>query len=130
MNEAGELVLSVDDEQSFHEIVRTVIEAGGFRVEEACDGEEAIKKAMELRPQIILLDMKMPGMSGAEVLTKLKEHDETKDIPVIFLTNFGDPRVEFESDKHFADQVGAQAFVSKSKLAEELLPKVRSILNK
>jgi len=128
MADESPLILIVDDEEAFHEIAKTVLEAGGYRTTEAFNGEEGVKKAKDLRPDLVLMDMKMPKMTGAEALEGLRNQEETKDTPVIFLTNFGDPRVEFASDKHFAEQVGAKDFLSKSKIAEELLSKVKNIL--
>jgi len=120
----------VDDEAPFREIGRVILESNHYRVEEADNGEKGLQMAKELRPALILLDMKMPGWTGSDTIQKLRETEETKNIPVVFLTSFGDARVDFESDRHFAGEVGANDFVSKARLADDLLPRVNKILGK
>ncbi|MCL1940861.1 MAG: diguanylate cyclase [Synergistaceae bacterium] len=78
-------ILIVDDETANH-IFLTHILSPEYTVYAAKDGESAIKKALEVSPDLILLDIIMPGISGYEVLAALKKHEETRDIPVIFIT--------------------------------------------
>src|SRR3989338_2229413 len=98
-------VLVIDDEANFSEIVSANLTPKGFKVLEAEDGDLGYEIAKVNHQNLILLDMKMPKVDGAETLARLKNDPETKDIKVIFLTNYGDPRSEFrESDKKFAEQ--------------------------
>lgn len=122
-------VLVIDDEANFREIVSANLTPKGFKVLEAEDGDLGYEIAKVNHPNLILLDMKMPKVDGAETLARLKNDPETKDIKVIFLTNYGDPRSEFrESDKKFAEQFGAMEYIKKSEIMEELVPTLKRIL--
>ena len=79
-------VLIIEDEKLIIVSTQMVLEAAGFRVESATSGEEGIGKARELRPDLILLDIMMPGIDGWETLTRLKRDAETSGIPVIIFT--------------------------------------------
>ena len=79
-------VLIIEDEKLIIVSTQMVLEAASFRVESATNGEEGISKARELRPDLILLDIMMPGIDGWETLTRLKRDPETSDIPVIIFT--------------------------------------------
>lgn len=96
----------------------------GYKVEVANDGEEGLKKARELKPTLILLDIMMPGMSGFEVLDKLKDNPETKNIPVVVLTNLaGEPDAETALTK------GAVKYIIKSEYEpKEVTEIVKGIL--
>ena len=79
-------VLIIEDEKLIIVWTQMVLEAAGFRVESAINGEEGISKALELRPDLILLDIMMPGIDGWETLTRLKRDSDTSEIPVIIFT--------------------------------------------
>ncbi|MCA8942210.1 MAG: response regulator [Planctomycetes bacterium] len=79
-------VLIVEDEKLIIVSTQMVLEAAGFRVESAVNGEDGIAKAKGIRPALILLDIMMPGIDGWETLTRLKRDPETSDIPVIIFT--------------------------------------------
>ena len=79
-------VLIIEDEKLIIVSTQMVLEAAGFRVESATNGEEGISKARELRPDLVLLDIMMPGIDGWETLTRLKRDVETSEIPVIIFT--------------------------------------------
>jgi two-component system alkaline phosphatase synthesis response regulator PhoP len=79
-------VLLVDDDYDFLTTTRTVIESGGYQVEEAHNGEEGLQGARKGKPDLIVLDVMMPGMDGWEVCEALKEDRQTAGIPVIMLT--------------------------------------------
>ncbi len=79
-------VLIIEDEKLIIVSTQMVLEAAGFRVESAINGEEGISKARELRPDLILLDIMMPGIDGWETLTRLKRDADTAEIPVIIFT--------------------------------------------
>ncbi len=80
-------VLHVDDESDIREVARLALEdVGGFTVESCASGAQALEKATNFGPDVILLDVMMPGMSGPEVLEALRGRPETADIPVIFMT--------------------------------------------
>ena len=79
-------VLITEDEKLIIVSTQMVLEAAGFRVESAVNGEEGIQKARAARPDLILLDIMMPGIDGWETLTRLKRDPETSGIPVIVFT--------------------------------------------
>lgn len=80
-------VLIIEDDQNLRDIYREEFETEGFSVTVAVDGEEGLQKISELRPDIILLDILMPKMTGFDVLTKIKKDEQLKSIPVLVLTN-------------------------------------------
>lgn len=79
-------ILVVDDEPDIVEVVKTRLEMGGYEVITASNGPEGLKAAKEGKPDLLLLDVSMPGMDGFEVLTKLKADPDIASIPVIMLT--------------------------------------------
>jgi CheY-like chemotaxis protein len=79
-------ILAVDDELDVVLIVKTALQSAGYEVETANNGPDALALAKSTLPDLILLDVMMPGMTGFEVLRKLKESEETARIPVIMLT--------------------------------------------
>jgi DNA-binding response OmpR family regulator len=79
-------VLIIEDEKLIIVSTQMVLEAAGFRVESAVNGEEGISKAKSIRPDLILLDIMMPGIDGWETLTRLKRDPETSGVSVIIFT--------------------------------------------
>jgi CheY-like chemotaxis protein len=79
-------VMIVDDERNLRELISAILEPEGYEVIQAEDGEDALEKLKTIRPDLILLDMMMPGMSGREVCEKIRANEKTKDLKVVFLT--------------------------------------------
>lgn len=79
-------VLIIEDEKLIIVSTQMVLESAGFRVESARGGEEGISKVRELRPDLVLLDIMMPGIDGWETLTRLKRDPDTAEAPVIIFT--------------------------------------------
>ncbi|MEQ1631271.1 MAG: response regulator [Planctomycetota bacterium] len=79
-------VLIIEDEKLIIVSTQMVLEAAGFRVESATNGEDGIAKARSLSPDLILLDIMMPGIDGWETLTRLKRDQATANVPVIIFT--------------------------------------------
>ncbi len=109
------LVLVVDDVEHGREIFAEFLEFRGFRVATAADGQEALEKAYELRPDVILMDLSLPGIDGWEATRRLKQDDRTRDIPIIALTAHA---LASAHDK--ARAAGCDAVVTKPCLPEEL----------
>ncbi|OGS13572.1 MAG: hypothetical protein A2234_01635 [Elusimicrobia bacterium RIFOXYA2_FULL_58_8] len=84
-NPADKLVLIVDDDDSVRELIEFVVKKEGFRVDKAADGEEALKKARTINPDLILLDLMLPKFGGFEILREL-QGDETESIPIVIIT--------------------------------------------
>ncbi len=88
--EAATHILLVDDDRDSLTMHRDVLQGAGFRVETAPDGVSALRLCRTCRPQLVLLDLLMPGMDGGEVLKQLRSDDRTKTVPVIALTGVPD----------------------------------------
>lgn len=86
-------VLVVDDEESIRFLYREELEEEGYTVITAADGDEALRKVRSDKPDLITLDIRMPGMDGIEVLQRIREMD--KEIPVIMSTAYGEYRNDF-----------------------------------
>lgn len=114
-------ILLVDDEPDIVEVTKRRLESRGFEVACAYDGLDAINKAKEMKPDLVLLDLFMPVMHGYEVCRKLKENHELKNIPVI-LFSAGLCR---ESCPKEARDAGAVDYVGKPFDVEELVDKIR-----
>lgn len=79
-------IMIVDDEESLIELVTAVLEQEGYEIIPATNGEECLEKLKTMKPDLILLDMMMPGMSGREVCDKIRKDPKTKDLKIAFLT--------------------------------------------
>lgn len=117
--------LIVDDQPFFTTMLRTVLEQQGFRVFVANSGPDGLKLAKKNLPDIIVLDIEMPGMDGFAVCQKLREDAVLKNIPVVILTGTNDPKL---NEKAF--KAGADITAMKSLSAERLVNMIRLALNK
>jgi len=123
------LILIVDDDKDFQEVLSAKFSAGGFDIAKGCDGEEGVNKAKELKPDLILMDVKMPKLDGIGAMLKLREDKETKNIKVILLTAFGDPQPEiYKNDQRFAKDLGAHEYILKSEDLDDILEKSKRFL--
>ena len=102
-------ILLVDDEQSFLELAEIKIERLGYNVVTATTGEDCLKLAEKESPDLVLLDVMMPGMDGGETAQLLLENPKTKDIPIIFLTCVITEREE----RARLGEIGGHLFVAK-----------------
>jgi len=82
----GTKILIVDDEENVREVISYILGERGFIIEEAKDGKEALKKVEECKPDIIILDVSMPGMNGIQTCKQLRKNLHTQNIPIIFLS--------------------------------------------
>jgi CheY-like chemotaxis protein len=117
------LVLLVDDYPDNRDIYVQFLTYAGLRVEEAGNGHQALDKAFTLRPDVIVMDLSLPGLDGWEATRRLKQDPRTRDIPVIALTGHalaGHSKVAFDA--------GCDAFITKPCLPERLLDEIRAIL--
>jgi DNA-binding response OmpR family regulator len=114
-------VLVVDDEQQVRELLGNFLEKEGYEVVLASNGEEAIELTRKESPQVILLDLKLPGIDGIETCRRLKMEDSTRFIPIIMITAYSDNKME-------AIDAGADDFINKPFDLVELSVRVKSIL--
>jgi two-component system response regulator ResD len=112
-------VLVVDDDAVLRRVVRAVLEADGFRVIEAHDGQQGLEMAASERPRVVILDVMMPGLDGVEVCRRL-DHRATK---VLMLTALGDVTTEVASL-----EAGARGYLTKPFSSMELLDRVEELL--
>lgn len=120
MAEKPKKVLVVDDEDSVREIYRHEFINNGYTVVVAADGEEGLLKAGEETPDIVLLDIMLPKMSGIEVLRALKENELTKKTPVLLLTNLGEETIIKEGFELGADGYLLKVSYTPSQVVEEV----------
>lgn len=124
------MILIADDDPDFTEILSIKLKRAGFEVVTgATNGEEAIQKAKELKPDLIFLDVQMPKMNGMEALKKLKEEPETAKLKVVFMTSYGDPSKEAVwLDEKFARNLGAVDYMRKTDDLEKIVNDTKNIL--
>ncbi|MFE5678424.1 response regulator transcription factor [Streptomyces erythrochromogenes] len=119
-------VLVVDDDPTVSEIVAGYLERAGFAVHRADDGPSALEAATRHRPDLVVLDLMLPGMDGLEVCRRLRAHGAgTPHLPVVMLTARGD-----EEDRFLGLEVGADDYVTKPFSPRELVLRVRSVLRR
>mgnify|MGYP006291090135 CR=1 FL=1 len=87
--EQNKKILIVEDDKFLRELISQKLVKEGFDIAEAVDGEQAVKKVKDVDPDLILLDLILPGIDGFEVLTKIKEDPVLAEVPVIVLSNLG-----------------------------------------
>lgn len=119
---AGTRVLVVDDEQSYCEGLRVALTAEGFIVDTAADGDDALAQFGSLEPDIVLLDVMMPKLSGLDVCRRIRAES---DIPVIMVSARGD-----EIDTVVGLEVGADDYISKPYRLRELVARIRTVLRR
>jgi putative two-component system response regulator len=105
---AAERILIVDDDEDVLLIVQTILDNAGYTAVLARNGREAVEKAIDGQPDLILLDVMMPGMDGYEVCRRLKRDPRTMGIPVIFLTAKSDV-----GDEEKGLELGAADYIAK-----------------
>jgi len=118
-------VLVIDDEEPIRLLCRVNLQLEEMEVLEAADGPTGLDQAREHRPDVILLDVMMPGLDGWRVAEKLLEDDRTNEIPIIFLT----ARAEFRDRARGLD-IGGVDYVTKPFNPLELAPLVRQLLDR
>ena len=118
-------VLVIDDAKDLIELVRFNLEKSGFDVLGAIDGHSGLEIARQHAPDIILLDLMMPGMDGLEVCRHLREDSRTRQIPIIMLT----ARAE-EADRIVGLELGADDYITKPFSPRELVARVKAILRR
>lgn len=117
-------ILIVDDEPHIRRLLSARLEAEGFRVTEACDGAEGLSSIMKHAPDLVLLDLMMPGANGLEVLSRIRSNPDRTTIPVIILTAKGQ-----DTDRELALAGGAVDFVTKPFSPMKLLARIREIFD-
>ena len=120
-----ETILIVDDEEDIVELIKYNLKNEGYAILTALTGEQAIKEARQSRPDLIVLDLMLPGIDGLEVTRHLKNNDKTNHIPIVMLTAKGE-----ESDIVIGLEMGANDYISKPFSPKVLIARIRAILRR
>lgn len=119
----GKKLLIVDDSPVELHLLKNICSKLGFTIIEAEDGETGYAKAVEHRPDIVLMDVVMPGMNGFQATRKIVSSEGLQDVPVIMCTSKGQP-----TDKIWGQRQGAKAYVVKPVNEEELVSEIKRLM--
>ncbi len=122
---SAQLVLIVEDEKDLADLMQFNLRQAGFETAAARDGEEALALVRHRTPDLVLLDLMLPGVPGTEVCRQLKSSPRTKQVPVIMVTARGE-----EVDRVVGFELGADDFVTKPFSMRELVLRVRAVLRR
>ncbi len=123
---SGKTVLIAEDSVAIRSILSYLLRSRGFEVIESGDGQDAMDKALQLRPDLILLDVLMPRKNGFEVCSYLKSNEETRRIPIVILTSV--TKDSGKDDDHWKRLSNADDFVSKPFKAHDLMARIERLL--
>lgn len=115
-------VLIVDDTMSELELIEKFLDENGYTVIRATDAKSALTKASEQKPDVVVTDVVMPGMSGFELCRSLKNNPDTKNVPIIILSSKNQ-----ELDRLWAMKQGADVYLTKPVTSEQLIRAVKSV---
>jgi two-component system phosphate regulon response regulator PhoB len=118
-------IFIVEDEESIQELIRYNLTREGFAVASAADGEDAVKAIPRKLPDLVLLDLMLPGLDGLEVCRMLKKNPKTAGIPIVMVTAKGE-----ESDIVAGLEIGADDYITKPFSMKVLIARVRTILRR
>lgn len=117
------LVLLIEDEANIAEAIRFILTRDGWRVEVESDGAAALARVATLGPDLVILDLMLPGLSGLEILSALRADPKTTRLPVMMLTAKGQGR-----DREAAEREGVSAFMTKPFANAEMRAQVRALM--
>jgi DNA-binding response OmpR family regulator len=123
MTAAVPQILVVEDDAGLQKLVKTALEGAGYKVHQAYDGQEGLQAALELIPDLILLDIMMPKLDGRDVLVRLKKESTTSAIPVVILS-----ARTMELDRRVGLELGADDYMEKPFTISKLLKHVKARL--
>ncbi|MCX6104905.1 MAG: response regulator transcription factor [Proteobacteria bacterium] len=121
----SEKILLIEDDSDISELVQYNLEREGFKVFTSADGEEGYNLALQIRPELILLDLMLPSLDGLSLCRKLRAHADTNEIPIVMLTAKGE-----ESDVVVGLEMGADDYVPKPFSPRELVARIRAVLRR
>jgi DNA-binding response OmpR family regulator len=118
-------ILIAEDEDDVRKLIIDAFEMSGFEVFGVCDGAEAVKETAKIMPDLILLDVRMPNMTGFEACKVLKTQESTKKIPVVFLSAYGQ-----DAEVTTGFQLGAEEYLLKPFSVGDLIWRINKVLSK
>ncbi len=119
----GRHVLLIEDEPNIIEAIRFLLTREGWTVDTHSDGADAVEVVLQASPDLVILDMMLPGKSGMEILRDLRDRSELANMPILMLTARGQSR-----DRDMAERAGANRFMTKPFSNAEVLTAVRDLL--
>jgi two-component system cell cycle response regulator DivK len=120
---SGKSILYVEDNEMNRQIVRDLLKRTTYQLSEAHDGEAGVAKALEIRPDLVLMDIQLPKISGMEAMRRLRADPATAATPIIAITSFA-----LSGDDLKAKAAGATAYLAKPYSPRDLLGLIRKIL--
>lgn len=121
----GKTVLLIEDEPNIIEAIRFLLKREGWRVETISDGTTAVQEVRQRRPDLVILDVMLPGKSGYDILRELRQEFSADDLPVLMLTARGQSK-----DRDTAKQAGVNRFMTKPFSNSEMIEAVRALSEK
>lgn len=115
-------VLLIEDEPNITEAIRFLLTREGWQVETHAEGEDAVQRILSAQPDLVILDVMLPGKSGMDILRELREHEDMQAMPVLMLTARGQLR-----DREMAEKAGVSRFMTKPFSNTEVLTAVRDL---
>ncbi len=119
----GHRVLIAEDEPHLVESLTFILEREGYDIETAHDGETALRRLLASRPDLVILDVMLPGRSGFDILRDIRSREETEKLPVMMLTARGQAK-----DREMALRLGADRFMTKPFSNAEIVEHVRAMM--
>lgn len=116
-------ILIVDDSPTDAYLVKNILESNGYQTAEASSGDEGVAKAQELKPNLILMDVVMPGLNGFQATRKITKNPETSSIPVVIVSS-----KNMDSDRAWGLMQGAKEFLVKPVKQDELLETIKKLI--
>jgi DNA-binding response OmpR family regulator len=118
-------ILTIEDEADIANLIKLYLEKEGYRVTHISDGANGLSEVFRLKPNLLILDLMLPGMDGLEICKKVREKSETRTIPVLMLTAKGE-----EVDKIIGLELGADDYLTKPFSPRELTARVKALLRR
>lgn len=123
------LILLVDDEESFIEIMSAKLGASGFDTASAHNEAEALLEVERLMPDMVLMDIHMPGPTGTDAALAIKQNPKTRDMKIAFFSSLKDPWPALQGDKQrISSELGMQDFIEKTEDLDVVVDKIKNIL--
>ena len=120
---SGKTILYVEDNEMNRKIVRDLLKRTQYTLVEAHDGEAGVAKALEIRPDLVLMDVQLPKLSGIDATRKLRGSPETAATPILVITSFA-----LSGDEQKAKDAGATGYIAKPYSPMDLLSRIRQLL--
>jgi CheY-like chemotaxis protein len=129
MDDKKPSILVTDDDPEIRHLLASQLEAAGMQVTQAENGQDAIDKCRQNPPDLIVIDVRMPVMSGTEAVSVIKEDPKLRDIKIVFLSNFGeDDEINAWVDQKYAQEMGAMDYIKKNEDLDRIIAKIRVLL--